>query len=171
MNPISRLEIIDAPAYIAPRRAPDQATTTHEPSSDLLRYKGPSWYDGRHGKRRSTRRTHMPPSVHIESMPARANSLTHLVPDLDQIKAALEQVQAGQFVVITDPLDKPGTARNIAQHAKEKLAALDPPVYVRIHTFVRDGKNFGAVSPGKADDTPADDTPAEPEGSGNKRGR
>lgn len=106
----------------------------------------------------------MPPEVKIIDAPERGNSLAHLLPPLQSIAEALKEARPGQVVVITDPCDKAGTARNIGAHAKEKLSAPPFDLKIRTHTLPKDGKFLGAVSiaPEKPDAPAPAPAPAPP---------
>lgn len=87
-------------------------------------------------------------AVQIMDAPPRKGNLSEKVPALDEIVAALSQTKAGdgKVVGITDPQDKPGTARNIARHAIDMLAKMDPPVVAKAH-LVKQGEQYvGAIS-------------------------
>lgn len=165
--------IVDLPAWQGVRvsyQEPRPAVPAPEPERvadrkpDIARYRGRTWYDGRHGTSRTkpSGGTTMAFTPVVAELPARANALELLIPDLDAVVAAMDKAKPGQAVVISEPFDKESRARNLGRLVVEKLGERKPSVKARAHVVpVGEGdskKHTAAVSykpPEKPKTTPA----------------
>lgn len=173
-TPSSPLAIVDLPAwegvrisFVPPRPTPvaPEAEPITERKPDLSRYRGPSWYNGGHGTRRTYQQEGhtMPFTPVVAELPARSNALELLVPDLDAVVAAMESAKPGQAVVISEPFDKESRARNLGRLTAEKLGERDPAVKARAHVVPvgeGDAKKYTAAVSAKPPEKPKKTTPA-----------